>query len=88
MKEQRVRSNANSASTERMTDLLALSYEPILMWRLDGGIEGWNAGAERLYGFRPEEALGRVSHTLLQTKFPIEVGELTAQLQNGSLLVG
>ena len=83
MKEQPARSSATSARTQRMSDLLALSYEPILVWRLDGGIEGWNAGAERLYGFRPEEALGRVSHTLLQTKFPIEVAELTSQLQNG-----
>jgi PAS domain S-box-containing protein len=66
-----------------MTDLLTLYNEPILVWRLDGGIEGWNAGAERLYGFHPEEALGRVSHALLQTKFPIEVAELTSQLQNG-----
>jgi PAS domain S-box-containing protein len=83
MKEKSVRSNATSAGAERMTDLLTLSYEPILVWRFDGGIEGWNAGAERLYGFRPEEALGRVSHALLQTKFPIEVTELTSQLQNG-----
>jgi PAS domain S-box-containing protein len=83
MKEQPVRSNATSTRTERMTDLLSLSYEPILVWRLDGGIESWNAGAERLYGFRPEEALGRVSHALLQTKLPIEVAELTSQLQNG-----
>ena len=71
-----------------MTDLLTLSYEPILVWRLDGGIEGWNAGAERLYGFRPEETLGRVCHTLLQTKFPIEVAELTAQLQNSRYWAG
>ena len=83
MKEQPLKSNTTSARTGRMSDLLALSYEPILVWRLDGGIEGWNAGAERLYGFRPEEALGRVSHTLLQTKFPIEVAELSSQLQNG-----
>jgi PAS domain S-box-containing protein len=82
MKEQPVRSNATSAATERLTDLLTLSYEPILVWRIDGGIEGWNAGAERLYGFRPEEALGRISHALLQTKFPIEVAELASQLQN------
>jgi PAS domain S-box-containing protein len=83
MKEKSVRSNATSPGAERMTDLLTLSYEPILVWRFDGGIEGWNTGAERLYGFRPEEALGRVSHALLQTKFPIEVTELTSQLQNG-----
>ena len=82
MKEQPARSNATSARAERVTDLLTLSYEPILLWRPDGGIEGWNAGAERLYGFRPEEALGRVSHTLLQTKHPIELAELIARLQD------
>src|SRR4029077_18188986 len=83
MKQQSVRSNATSARPEPMTDLLALSYEPILTWRLDGGIESWNAGAERLYGFSPEEALGRVSHALLQTKFPIELADLISQLVNG-----
>jgi PAS domain S-box-containing protein len=83
MKEQSVRSNATSARPEPMTDLLTLSYEPILTWRLDGGIESWNAGAERLYGFSPEEALGRVSHALLQTKFPIELADLISQLVNG-----
>jgi PAS domain S-box-containing protein len=82
MKEQPAQSYATSAHTARVTDLLTLSHEPILTWRLAGGIELWNAGAERLYGFSPEEALGRVSHALLQTKFPIEVAELTSLLQN------
>ena len=45
-------------------------------------IEFWNAGAERLYGFAPNEAVGRSSHTLLQTKFPIEFSELRSQLLN------
>jgi PAS domain S-box-containing protein len=81
MKEQSIQSKARSARVERAADLLTLSYEPILVWQLDGGIEDWNAGAERLYGFRAEEALGRVSHTLLQTKFPIEIAELISQLQ-------
>jgi PAS domain S-box-containing protein len=80
MNEQPVRSDA--PSVRAVVDLLALSYEPILVWRFDGGIEVWNAGAERLYGFRPEEALGRVSHALLQTRFPIEFAGLTLQLQD------
>src|ERR1700740_1178030 len=67
---------------ERLANLLALSYEPMLVWRLDGPIEFWNTGAERLYGFTPEEAIGHSSHALLQTKFPVEFDELITQLQN------
>jgi PAS domain S-box-containing protein len=61
--------------------LLTLSYEPMLAWRLDGPIEFWNAGAQRLYGFAPDEAVGRSSHSLLQTKFPIDFIELRSQLR-------
>ena len=50
---------------ERLATLLTLSYEPMLAWRLDGPIEFWNAGAERLYGFAPDEAVGQTSHALL-----------------------
>ena len=61
----------DSERAERLANLLTLSYEPMLAWRLDGPIEFWNAGAEQLYGFSPDEAVGRSSHALLQTKFPI-----------------
>jgi PAS domain S-box-containing protein len=67
---------------ERLADLVTLSYEPMFAWRLDGPIEFWNAGAERLYGFSPSEAVGCSSHTLLQTKFPTEFAELRSHLQN------
>jgi PAS domain S-box-containing protein len=67
---------------ERLANLLTLSYEPMLGWRLDGSIEFWNTGAERLYGFASDEAIGRSSHSLLQTKFPIEFIELRSQLRN------
>jgi len=82
MNGQLVRSDALSMRAKRAIDLLTLSYEPILVWQLDGCIEDWNTGAERLYGFGPEEALGQVSHALLQTKFPIELAELTSKLRN------
>jgi PAS domain S-box-containing protein len=67
---------------ERLASLLTLSYEPMLVWQLNGPIEFWNTGAERLYGFAPEEAIGHSSHALLQTKFPVEFDELITQLQN------
>lgn len=74
--------NATSARAERLADLLTLSYEPMLVWRLDGLIELWNAGAERLYGFASNEAIGRSSHVLLQTKFPSEFFQLRSKLRN------
>ena len=73
---------ATSEGAERLSDLLTLSYEPMLAWRLDGVIEFWNAGAERLYGFAADEAVGRSSHSLLQTKFPVEFIDLRSRLRN------
>jgi PAS domain S-box-containing protein len=71
----------SSQRAVRLANLLMLSYEPMLAWSLDGPIEFWNAGAERLYGYPANEAVGRVSHALLQTKFPIELPRLIAQLR-------
>ena len=67
---------------ERLASLVTLSYEPMLAWHLNGSIEFWNAGAERLYGFASEEAIGRSSHSLLQTKFPIDFAEVSSRLRN------
>jgi PAS domain S-box-containing protein len=82
MEHQPAETKATSERAERLANLLILSYEPMLAWGLDGPIEFWNAGAERLYGFAPNEAVGRISHALLQTKFPIEFTELRSQLRN------
>ena len=69
---------------ERLASLLTLSSEAMLVWDLDEGIEFWNSGAERLYGFTSEEAVavGRTSHALLQTEFPVEFIELITRLRN------
>jgi PAS domain S-box-containing protein len=74
--------DAAAKRAERLASLVTLSYEPMLAWRLDGPIEFWNAGAERLYGFASDEAIGRSSHSLLQTKFPTEFAEMRSQLRN------
>jgi PAS domain S-box-containing protein len=76
------RIEAGSERAERLASLLTLSYEPMLVWELNGPIEFWNTGAERLYGFTPGEAIGRISHVLLQTKFPVAFNKLITQLQN------
>lgn len=58
------RAEAASERAERLAGLLTLSYEPMFVWQINGSIEFWNTGAERLYGFGSEEAIG---HTRVRT---------------------
>ncbi len=63
-------------SLSRQTDLIELSFEPIFVWHPEKGIVDWNRGAEQLYGFTREEALGQISHKLLRTIHPVEPAQL------------
>jgi PAS domain S-box-containing protein len=58
-----------------------LSHAPVFLRKLDGEIIYWTVGAQELYGFTAEDAVGRVSHELLQTIFPEELAILEARLQ-------
>ncbi|MCC6791485.1 MAG: PAS domain S-box protein [Thermomicrobiales bacterium] len=55
---------------KRQADLLDQAYDAIFAWELDGGITYWNRGAELLYGYRADEAMGRTTQQLLQTQYP------------------
>jgi PAS domain S-box-containing protein len=46
----------------------------------DGRILRWSHGAEKLYGYSPDEALGHISHELLVTRFPEPLVNIEAQL--------
>ena len=76
------------AVTRWQARLLDLSREAILAWELGGAIVYWNAGAEALYGFPREEALGRVSHELLRTVHPIDPAAFEAALAEAGHWVG
>jgi len=51
--------------------LLELATEAIVMRDMNGGLLYWNSGAESLYGWKREEALGKDLHSLLKTVFPL-----------------
>jgi PAS domain S-box-containing protein len=60
--------------------LLDLTHDTIFVRDLDGVIRYWNRGAEELYGWRRDEALGQVTHQLLHTIFPVPFETITEEL--------
>ena len=81
-------------AAQRQAELQRLSFDAIIVWRLQGGapgepasgspgqgIESWNLGAEQLYGYSEREALGRVTHELLQSVHPKPWPELEPELR-------
>ena len=58
-------------ANERLRELaMVLELAPVLVRDMENRIVLWTRGAEGLYGFSKEEALGRISHELFQTAFP------------------
>jgi PAS domain S-box-containing protein len=64
-------------------ELLDLANDFIMVRDLDDRILCWNASAQARYGWTRSEAIGQVSHVLLQTKFPKPLREITEELLCG-----
>ena len=59
------------------------SDDAILSKTLDGIILTWNAAAERLYGYRAEEIVGRSVSVLVPPDRPDEVADILAKVRRG-----
>src|SRR6202522_487713 len=62
--------------------LLDLSNDAIFVRDAGDHVTYWNKAAMELYGFTREEALGRVTHELLQTQFPADLEIINEQLRH------
>lgn len=64
----------------RQVALIDLSPDGIIVRRLDGTITFWSHGAQSLYGWTSQEAIGQKLHMLLKTRFPEPLEKIEQQL--------
>jgi PAS domain S-box-containing protein len=69
------------AERTQQASLLNLTHDTIFVRDMNEVITYWNRGAQELYGWMPEEAIGKSSHQLLRTVFPSPLDEIKAELQ-------
>ena len=81
------RKRAEEART-RYLRMLDLSREAIVVRDAQDRITHWNFGATELYGWTRDEALGQVTHMLLQTKFPKPLDEIIVDLMRDGTWAG
>jgi PAS domain S-box-containing protein len=71
--------SASMALLERAS-LLDLTHDTVFVRDMRDVITFWNRAAEEMYGWKRDQAIGEVSHRLLQTIFPAPLDEITDEL--------
>ncbi len=62
-------------------ELIDLAHDAILIRDSVSRVMSWNTGAEELYGWSSQEALGHITHSLLRTHFPSSCADVDAHLE-------
>jgi two-component system sensor kinase FixL len=75
-----LRNQAATAALLGQARLLDLTHDAIFVRDMNDVVTYWNRGAEVLYGWDSQEAVGKVTHHLLQTRFPHSLGKITSQV--------
>jgi PAS domain S-box-containing protein len=73
------RLQAEEVALQRAT-MLDGAHDAIVMWDRHDHITYWNHGAERLYGWTRDEAIGKHVHSLLKTTFPEPLERINSTL--------
>jgi diguanylate cyclase (GGDEF)-like protein/PAS domain S-box-containing protein len=79
-KERRRELEAQAAVLAEQAALLDLAHDAILVRDMEGRILFWNRGAETMYGWPAEQALGKICFQLLKTEFLQPINEIDVQV--------
>jgi PAS domain S-box-containing protein len=75
-----VQSQSREMALREQAGLLDLTRDTVFVRDMNDVMTYWNRGAEELYGWKTAEAVGKISHQLMQTIFPLPLEEITAEL--------
>jgi PAS domain S-box-containing protein len=64
----------------QQASLLNLTHDPIFVRDMDSVITYWNRGAQELYGWTAEQAIGKRTHDLLRIVYPEPFDEIQKEL--------
>lgn len=78
VKERTAALEQKTAELSQKAALLDMTNDAILVRNSEGFISYWNHGAEMLYGWSKQEAVGQPAHELLFTQFPVPVDDIEA----------
>jgi PAS domain S-box-containing protein len=70
-------------ATQRLAAIVSSSDDAIVSKTLDGIVTSWNTGASRIFGYEPEEMIGRSIKTIIPPDLQGEEDEILAKLRRG-----
>jgi PAS domain S-box-containing protein len=70
----------------RLASIIDSSDDAIIGKDLDGIITSWNKGAERIYGYTPEEAVGKHVSFLVPSERPDEIPRILQKIAQGETI--
>jgi PAS domain S-box-containing protein len=75
-----LKNQSASLALRNQARLLDLTHDTVFVRDMNDVITYWNHGAEELYGWPKEQAVGRHCHQLMRTSFPQSLEAITAEL--------
>lgn len=83
-----LRNQAATTTLQEQVELLDLAHDAIVVHDMNDRITFWNHGAQALYGWTAQQALGQSLQAMTQTVFPVPYDEVRAELLRSNRWVG